>query len=291
MSDESAFARGENMVVKTSNLRDFPVCVLRGIRADIDYHRHAYYEFVYVCEGTVDHVLNGEHRILSEGNYFLLSPDDIHTYLSINSDPFRIVNFMFNPALIDSGFDLGTPFKAIIKHPSIGVSNKRLIASPLSTQFLDDDRSLRTMFLNAINEYKFKKPGYISVLRATAISGIIACLRNVYMSGDGIEKNTFVTSIIKYVNENYADNVSLSSICDEMGYNVQYVSRSFKAQMGMTFSEYLFKVRIQKACSLLLSTDMTIQEISNAVGYSNTAFFHKVFKNLIGETPAYFRKK
>lgn len=279
------------MVVKTSPLRDFPVCVLRGIRADIDYHRHTYYEFVYVLEGTVDHVLNGEHRILGEGNYFLLSPEDIHTYLSINSDPFRIVNFMFNPALIDSSFNLSTPFKAIIKHPAIGVSYKRLVASPLSTQFLDDDRSLRQIFVNAINEYKFKKPGYISVLRATAISGIIACLRNVYAGEDGVEKNTFVTNIIRYINENYMGNVSLSAICDEMGYNVQYVSRSFKAQMGMTFSEYLFKVRIQRACSLLLSTDMTIQEVSNAVGYSNTAFFHKVFKSVIGETPADFRKK
>ena len=279
------------MVVKTSPLRDFPVCSLRGIRADIDYHRHTYYEFVYVLEGTVDHVLNGEHHILGEGNYFLLSPEDIHTYLSINSDPFRIVNFMFNPALIDSSFNLNTPFKAIIKHPAIGVSYKRLTASPLSTQFLDDDRSLRQIFVNTINEYKFKKPGYISVLRAAAITGIIACLRNVYAGEDGIEKNTFVTNIIRYVNENYADNVSLSALCDEMGYNVQYVSRSFKAQMGMTFSEYLFKVRIQRACSLLLSTDMTIQEISNAVGYSNTAFFHKVFKSVIGETPADFRKK
>ncbi len=278
------------MVVKTSSLRDFPVCVLRGKKTDIDYHRHTYYEFVYVLEGTVDHVLNGEHRILGEGNFFLLSPNDVHTYLSINSDPFRIVNFMFNPALIDPSFNLNTSFKVLIKHPSIEVSYKRLMVSPLSTQFLDADGSLRQIFLNALNEYKLKKPGYISVLRATAITGIIACLRSVYTEENGIEKNTFVTNIVKYVNENYADNISLSAICDEIGYNMQYVSRSFRTQMGMTFSEYLFKVRIQEACSLLLSTDMTVQEISNAVGYSNTAFFHKVFKNVIGKTPANFRK-
>ena len=279
------------MIIKTSPLRDFPVCVLRGVRADVDYHRHTYYEFVYVYDGIVDHVLNGEHHILSAGNYFLLSPEDIHTYLSINNDPFRIVNFMFNPALIDPCFDLNTSFNEIIKHSSIGVSHKKLVRSPLAEQFVDEDGSLRPLFINAMSEYKLKRPGYMSVIRSTAITGIIACLRNVYAEDQSTAKNTFVTNIIKYVNENFAENVSLSSLCEQMGYNVQYVSRSFKEQTGMNFSAYLLKVRTQKACSLLLSTDMTVQQISNAVGYSNTAFFHKIFKKMMGETPSEFRNK
>ena len=85
------------MIVKTNSLKDFPICVTRSSKKNIDYHRHNHYEFAYVYEGMVDHVLNGEHHILRDGNYFLLSPDDIHKYASINDEPFRIVNFMFNP--------------------------------------------------------------------------------------------------------------------------------------------------------------------------------------------------
>ena len=54
------------MTVKTYPLKDFPVCVLRGVRTDMEHHRHKYYELVYVYEGMVDHVLNGEHHILTE---------------------------------------------------------------------------------------------------------------------------------------------------------------------------------------------------------------------------------
>ena len=279
------------MTVKTYPLKDFPVCVLRGVRTDMEHHRHKYYELVYVYEGMVDHVLNGEHHILTEGNYFLLSPDDVHTYVSINKEPFRIINFMFHPALIDSSFTLETPFKEIIKHPSIGVSRKKLLKSPLGVQFFDDDRRLRPMFLNAFSEYKQKKIGYVNALRATAEIFILACLRNVCVEQESEQQNVVINKIIEYVNENYLEDISLSSMCDSMGYNVQYISRVFKTQVGMNFSTFLINKRIQKACSLLLSSDMTIQQIANEVGYSNMGFFYNSFKKIMGETPAEFRNK
>lgn len=279
------------MVVKTNSLKDFPIRVQISSTKDTKYHKHDYYEFVYVYEGMVDHILNGEHHILREGHYFLISPDVIHKYSPINDKPFRIVNFMFNPALIDSSFTLETPFKEIIKHPLIGVSHKKLTHLPLEVQFSDDAGSLKSAFINSVTEYKQRKVGYINVLRANAIKGIIACLRNVYVEQDDIKKSYFVENIIKYANDNFQENVSLSQICEELGYSVQYASRIFKEQMGVNFSAYLIQIRMQKACSLLLSTDMTIQQIGNAVGYSNMAFFYRVFKNIIGETPSEFRNK
>lgn len=279
------------MIVKTSSLQDFPICVTRGSKKDINYHRHNYYEFAYVYEGMVDHVLNGEHHILRDGNYFLLSPEDVHTYAAINDEPFRIVNFMFNPSLIDPSFTLETPFKEIIKHPLIGLSHKKLVRSPLGVQFSDDAGILRPIFINSVTEYKQRKVGYINVLRANAVKGIIACLRNVYAEQDDVKKSYFVENIIKYANDNYQEPISLSQICEKLGYSVQYASRIFKEQMGVNFSAYLIQIRMQKACSLLLSTDMTIQQIGNAVGYTNMAFFYRAFKSVVGETPTEFRNK
>ena len=261
--------------IPTIPLRNFPVHISRSVLPTTEYHNHECYEFVYVYEGMVDHILNGEHYLLSAGNYFLLSPSDKHMYVAVNREPFRIINFTFDPAMIDQSFTLETPFNEMIKHPSIGLSHKNLTASPLGVQFSDETKNLMPMFLSSFTEYQQKKPGYLNVLRATLIRGIIACLRNVYADENTFDKSSFVDNIIRYVNDNCSENISLSALCDSLGYTVPYVSRVFKEQIGMNFSEYLVKVRVQKACSLLLSTDMTVQQVVNAVGYSNTDFFHR----------------
>ena len=85
--------------------------------------------------------------------------------------------------------------------------------------------------------------------------------------------------------------IVLAQICKKMGYNAQYVSRSFKEQMGINFTSYLHNVRMQRACSLLLSTDMSVTQVSYSVGYQNTAYFHRTFKKIIGVTPYNFKNK
>ena len=150
------------MITKTITLNSFPVCVKKSGRACTDYHNHKYYELVYVLEGMVDHIINGEHHVLREGNYVLLSPSDGHMYVSVNDAPFGVINFMFDPVLIDSNFSLDTPFNEIIKHPLIGMSAKKLTSLPLAMQFSDDSRSLRAVFTDSLTEYKQKKFGYVN---------------------------------------------------------------------------------------------------------------------------------
>ena len=279
-----------NKKVSTLLLKNHPVHVKKSTLATTEFHNHKFYELVYVCEGMVDHIMNGEHYLLGEGNYFFLSPNDKHMYVAINSEPFKVMVFAFDPSMIDQSFTIETPFNEIIKHPSIGVSHKNLVSSPFAVQFFDDSKALLSVFSNSLSEYQQKKLGYLNVLRANLVKIIITCVRNVSANPDSAKKSSFVDKIISYVNEHYAENISLLKLCNSLGYTVPYVSRVFKEQIGMTFSEYLIKVRVQKSCSLLLSTDMSVRHIANAVGYSNTDFFHKSFRKIIGETPNKFRK-
>ena len=65
----------------------------------------------------------------------------------------------------------------------------------------------------------------------------------------------------------------------------------FKKDTGMTFREYLLKVRIEKACFLLRNSNMTVNNIAGTVGYTEPAFFYKTFRKEIGLTPDDYRKK
>ena len=58
----------------------------------------------------------------------------------------------------------------------------------------------------------------------------------------------------------------------------------------MNFSEYLQKVRVTNSCVLLCDTELPVEEICRLVGYSNTAFFHRIFRQIVGLTPLEYRK-
>ncbi len=84
--------------------------------------------------------------------------------------------------------------------------------------------------------------------------------------------------------------VNLHWVAAELKLNPSYLGRIFKEQMGMNFLEYLTRIRVSKSKQLLLETDMTVEEIGNTVGYSNSYYFIKLFREHTGTTPGKYRK-
>lgn len=91
-----------------------------------------------------------------------------------------------------------------------------------------------------------------------------------------------------YIREHYAQDISLNELADHMGMNPMYLSRLFKKEMGMNFSAYLTKIRIEKAIELLRQGDYKIYEVSQMVGYQTVQYFSKVFKKETGKSPKDF---
>jgi len=73
-------------------------------------------------------------------------------------------------------------------------------------------------------------------------------------------------------------------------YSTPYMSKRFKQETGVTFSEYLKKVRIDASRRLLINTNKSVAEISELVGYVDTTFFHNTFRDIVGCTPLEYRK-
>ena len=73
--------------------------------------------------------------------------------------------------------------------------------------------------------------------------------------------------------------------------STSYLSRIFKADMGIGLVDYIHKIRVDAAKAALVSTDATIDEVAAAVGFSNRWVFMRVFKKLEGTTPGTFRAK
>jgi two-component system response regulator YesN len=94
----------------------------------------------------------------------------------------------------------------------------------------------------------------------------------------------------KYISENFAGNISLESVAEEIALSPQYFSRLFSSRAGRTFIDYLTELRINKACQLLLEGKLSIKEICSAVGYTDPNYFSRIFKKYIGLTPTEYKQ-
>jgi len=98
-----------------------------------------------------------------------------------------------------------------------------------------------------------------------------------------------IDGMLEYINAHLAE-ANLTAIADRFDMNANYVSQYFKKHRGVTFTDYINGLRIEKAKELLVSTGATANEIGQTVGFNNANAFIRMFKKLEGTTPNEYRK-
>ena len=101
----------------------------------------------------------------------------------------------------------------------------------------------------------------------------------------------YISIVLKYIDENYADFISLEKVAEVIGLNPVYLSYLFKKIKKENFSEYLNKIRLEKAEELLTDSTLKIGEISEEVGYRDARYFSSLFKKRTGMSPNEYRNK
>ena len=96
--------------------------------------------------------------------------------------------------------------------------------------------------------------------------------------------------ITNYIHSHYTT-ITIQQLVDNFHFQDDYFNRLIKSQTGVTYTEYVQELRLKKAESLLLTTALSIDEISESIGYQNKGYFYKIFIKRYEMTPAQFRKK
>jgi len=97
--------------------------------------------------------------------------------------------------------------------------------------------------------------------------------------------------IMLFINENFRDStMGLDTLAERFHLSVSAVSKRIKEQTGVNYTEHVSRLRMEEACRLLEQTDLSIQEITYQVGYSDYGSFSKKFKACKGITPGEYRK-
>ncbi len=100
-----------------------------------------------------------------------------------------------------------------------------------------------------------------------------------------------IVRAVDYIMCHAHNRVFLEEAAEYLKISPAYLSRLFRQETGITFSEYVNKMKIEEASSLLLYTEYSDLEISNLLGFSSQSYFIKVFKKQIGLTPKQYKKQ
>lgn len=157
------------------------------------------------------------------------------------------------------------------------------------------DHTIYTYVSEIISEYKKSEPYYEMFVKANILKilGVMYREHQLNSPDTDIDESKFekLKILFDYLDEHYNQNITLQTVSEMLGFNKSYFSRMFKEMTGHNFSEYLTKIRINKAIQLLGTRDLNISEISNMLGFSSPTYFNEVFKKYFQCTPAEFRKK
>ena len=158
--------------------------------------------------------------------------------------------------------------------------------------YISLSRSLYESGINAEEALKGRHDVYAEISESSnvdeAVTILLEVLKYLVQHIGSVKLNQrkrIINEVIKYIEENYASNISLKDAADRVYLNLNYLSAVFKAETGENFTEYLKRFRVTRAIELMDRMDLKIYHISEMVGYSDSKHFSQVFKEITGVSP------
>lgn len=235
------------------------------------------YIFHYVLSGKGSVVLGGEETKIGEGSLFLLLPHSNAVYAPDKEDPWSYVWIEFSGPAAKTGLE--------------GIS-----FSESSFVFRDDEKGyLRSLFTKMIEEDNSSTELSEPWLLCAYLFKIFAFLTEKYPKEENLllsKKEEAVKRIEEYLTLHCGDgDLSLGEVAERFSFSQSYITRLFKAETGITPIQFVDELRMKKAVELLSRHSLTIEQISEAIGYKNQFYFTKRFKMHYGVPPSKYKKK
>ncbi len=219
------------------------------------------------CDMAIYNLKNGIKLTAKKGDVVFIAKNARYEVTFFGGNQPSHATVLFNFLLLDNNgkeINFDTPLKIICANSDSNIYH----------QF----HELSKIFKNEI----YKGP-YFKIIMYELISNLSK--KTVYINGtDGISKG------LEYINSHLNENIKISDIASMCMMSEASFRQKFKKQMRTSPIKYITKVKIEKAIQLLVSSELSIEEISHTLSFYDTAYFYKVFKNITGTLPSAYRQ-
>lgn len=261
-----------------------------GVKTQL--HTHDYIELAYVVKGSFRQKILGRDITFEQGEFCLIDKNCAHVDYLFPETSIVLFIGISNVAFEELLSETTTPERASTFLKDALVKQKNL------QQYLHFKRKAETpddvedILLQLSYELFEHQAGYRQISMGLLMR-IFQRLWNDYdfflNSEQKKERNALLfQDITDYIRENY-NTITIQELCRKYHFQEDYFNRLIKKKLGMTYSAYVQKIRLETAERLLRTTSLSIDEIAETVGYHNKSFFYNKFKNKYGIKPGQYR--
>ena len=288
---------------------------------EISYHNS--HELLYLREGRIDAVINGETISLDKGKILIIRPLVKHklTIKSRKADMFNLyfgfvhdVKELGNSATVDinpgvkinsagptvmiPGSMAQIPLENFLQFADLGITEDNEMArQPFFLVNGSEKKEISILAEQIVDEKagdKYAKEFMIHTLTVELMIHLSRAMRNEWEENLRV-KNGKARELVKiarqYMDENFEQGITVAEAAQYVFLSQGYFTRAFKDELGISPMNYLMRKRIEKACELLENNEIKVSSIAVQSGFSSPQRFNVALRKLMGKTPMEYRKE
>ena len=233
------------------------------IRRGDTLHFHSPIELVQVIEGAAEAWIDGKKYVLQQGEAAIATSYQSHLYHAVGDS--ALVTVICIPTELCEDFVAAIQTKRISTHLQNPTTLTRIRASL---------EALHSPELNAVEQRGF----------AGVMLGAVLHHTEQQETEDSFD-SSLLSKVLLYVNANYKEEISLSSVAAALGYSAHYIAKQFRSRFRITLGRYINTIRLKNAVILLRAGEMNVTDCALESGFNSTRTFYRAFREEFGCSP------
>ena len=273
--------KAENLIEKGKSVH-----VFKSKTHGVVTHTHDFIEIVYILSGKGVQTVDGKTYDVRRGDMLFINYGSVHGFVLEENSSY--INICFSPETV--GENIITSSNAFSILSLTAFNELRCEEGGGRITFSGKERGeVEDVLAAMLREYKEKKYAWDTVVGNYLNVLITYMLRKTEVGVEASETDETWQALAEYIDENLQSRLTLSALAGKCFYNPSYFSRVFKEKFGMSLVEYITRKRLAYAVKLLSEGELSVDEISEAAGFSDRSGFYHAFSKYIGGSPSDFR--
>ena len=251
-------------------------------------HWHNSVEIFAIYEGSLVFILREKEIRVESGEFIIINTNELH---SIRAEKANLAVYVQIPISEFKNYLTADHFISFHK------KGKGAMADLDPAQMEENEKKMMTLIRNIYDltgtdvpghEYEMLRDYYammqllVTVYRQEEADDLL------YRSSKALQR---LSPITEYIKKHYAEDISLQSLAEQLGYSIEHLSRMFQKYAQINYKSYLSGIRLELAVEEMEKGDKTISEIATQVGFSDSRALAKAFQKKYGMLPSEYNRK
>lgn len=263
---------------------------IRSFSEDSLPHNHVFFELTYVTQGTIAHSVNFEQpKIMKKGDFILIDIGSIHEFAGIDkTTTSETLTLAFTGGIVSKKLKNSTRLNDIFRSKQFNLSSNCAI-SPGGI-ILHDTNDIIHDNINLLSKQLELGENSSEKSIRKLLAALLISIAELPQQNINRDLSPTTAKLINYIENHYNEQSLLNRIADTTQYSVAHLSNLFRWEMGIPFKDYLKRRRVEVSKQLINTTSMKLSDISSSVGYTDTKYFTRVFKEVTNMTPQQYKR-